>query len=95
MRKIILHLKAWNLWRKYSRCSKIHKLLVLLGLSKSPTMVFAYFQIGLEHGFKHWETKIPKMRPKKLQKKTDIDTIDNFLNEDITIRPYTGGNKDD
>ena len=38
--ELIKHIKRWNRWRKYNTNSKLHKLLVLLGIIKSPTMVF-------------------------------------------------------
>lgn len=34
---MIKHIKVWNKWRKKSLNSKIYKLLVLLGISRSPT----------------------------------------------------------
>lgn len=36
MNKIIIHIKVWNIWRKGSGNSKLHKLLVLFGMT-SPT----------------------------------------------------------
>lgn len=33
------HLKRWNIWRKNNSNGPIHKILVLLGLRYSPTMV--------------------------------------------------------
>lgn len=38
IRRMIRHIKRWNAWRKYNCNGKIHKILVLVGLSKSPTM---------------------------------------------------------
>ena len=40
MKKLFRHIKRWNRWRKRSMNGKIHKALVLLGVTKSPTMPF-------------------------------------------------------
>lgn len=37
MKKLILHIKLWNSWRKRSLNGKFYKLLVLFGLANSPT----------------------------------------------------------
>ena len=37
MRRLIKHIRRWNVWRKYNINGPIHKLLVLLGIIKSPT----------------------------------------------------------
>ena len=34
---MIKHIKRWNKWRKYNDNSPFHKILVLLGLVKSPS----------------------------------------------------------
>lgn len=52
MHKIILHLKVWNHWRKHSLNSKLYKFLVLIGWTKSPTMLYSYYCIGFEEGLK-------------------------------------------
>lgn len=36
---LIKHVKRWNVWRKKCSNSKFHKLMVLLGLRVSPTMI--------------------------------------------------------
>ena len=36
---MIKHIKKWNEWRKHCLNSPLHKLLVLLGIVKSPTFV--------------------------------------------------------
>lgn len=36
---VIKHIRRWNYWRKYNSNGRLHKLLVLLGVIKSPTMV--------------------------------------------------------
>lgn len=38
--KIIKHIKRWNVWRKHNVNSKLHKILVLFGIIKSPTLAF-------------------------------------------------------
>lgn len=38
MKKIIKHCKAWNCWRKQNLNSKFHKIMVLFGLRRSPTL---------------------------------------------------------
>ena len=38
MNKLIKHIRRWNLWRKNCINSKLHKILVLFGVVKSPTM---------------------------------------------------------
>lgn len=38
MKKIIDHIRRWNIWRKHSLNSNLHKFLVLIGFIKSPTM---------------------------------------------------------
>ena len=40
MKKLINHIRRWNIWRKGSLNSKIQKLFVLFGLIKSPTMCY-------------------------------------------------------
>ena len=40
MKKIFRHIKRWNRWRKRCLNGKLHKALVLLGITKSPTMPF-------------------------------------------------------
>ena len=35
---MIRHIKVWNAWRKRNLNGKLHKVLVLLGLIKSPTL---------------------------------------------------------
>lgn len=37
IKKLIKHIKRWNLWRKHSMDSVIHKLLVLFKIIDSPT----------------------------------------------------------
>ena len=38
MNKVIKYIKRWNEWRKHNGNSSLHKLLVLLGIIKSPTL---------------------------------------------------------
>ena len=40
MKRLIKHIKRWNEWRKHNGNSPLHKLLVLLGIVKSPTLPF-------------------------------------------------------
>lgn len=42
MRKIINHIRRWNLWRKDCLNNRIYKFFVLIGLIKSPTMALIY-----------------------------------------------------
>lgn len=42
MQRIIKHIRRWNIWRKDNRNSRLHKLLVLLGLRQSPTLNFVF-----------------------------------------------------
>lgn len=42
MKKLIEHLKIWNEWRKGCLNSRLYKLGVLFGLTKSPTMELNY-----------------------------------------------------
>ena len=42
MKRIIKHIRRWNIWRKDNRNSRLHKLLVLLGLRQSPTLNFVF-----------------------------------------------------
>lgn len=37
MNKLKLHFRRWDGWRKHNRNSRFYKILVLLGLIKSPT----------------------------------------------------------
>lgn len=37
--RVFKHVRRWNYWRKYNSNGRLHKLLVLLGVIKSPTMV--------------------------------------------------------
>ena len=48
MNKSIKHIRRWNLWRKNCMNSKLHKILVLFGVIKSPTMatIFLPEEIG-------------------------------------------------
>lgn len=39
MNKLILHIKLWNSWRKRSLNGNFYKLLVLFGLTNSPTFM--------------------------------------------------------
>lgn len=36
--KLINHIKRWNAWRKHCLNGKMYKVLVLIGLLKSPTL---------------------------------------------------------
>ena len=38
MKKLINHIRRWNIWRKHCLNSNFHKILVLFGVIKSPTM---------------------------------------------------------
>lgn len=38
MKKLIRHIRRWNIWRKYNGGSRMHKFLVLIGFMQSPTM---------------------------------------------------------
>lgn len=38
MKKFILHVQRWNVWRKKSANTRVQKILVLFGIIKSPTM---------------------------------------------------------
>lgn len=40
MKKLFRHIKRWNRWRKHCLNGKLHKALVLLSITKSPTMPF-------------------------------------------------------
>lgn len=48
MNKLIKHIRRWNLWRKNCMNSKLHKILVLFGVIKSPTMatIFLPEEVG-------------------------------------------------
>lgn len=37
---MIKHIRRWNIWRKRCLNGPIYKFLVLIGISKSPTMMF-------------------------------------------------------
>jgi hypothetical protein len=38
MNKVIRHIRRWNIWRKRSCNGWFYKLLVLLGITRSPTL---------------------------------------------------------
>ena len=38
MERLIKHIKRWNVWRKHNKNSIAHKILVLFGIIKSPTL---------------------------------------------------------
>lgn len=38
MGMLIKHIKRWNVWRKHNKNSIAHKILVLFGIIKSPTL---------------------------------------------------------
>lgn len=40
MKRLIKHFKRWNKWRKRNTNSRFYKLLVLLGICKSPTLAY-------------------------------------------------------
>lgn len=42
MKKLIRHIKNWNIWRKHNANGRIHHILVLLGIIKSPTMLHTF-----------------------------------------------------
>lgn len=48
MKNLIKHFRRWNIWRKRSLNSALYKILVLFGMTKSPTMatVFLPEEIG-------------------------------------------------
>lgn len=48
MNKLIKHIRRWNLWRKNCMNSKLHKIFVLFGVTKSPTMatIFLPEEVG-------------------------------------------------
>ena len=55
----IKHIKRWNEWRKHNGNSSLHKLLVLLGIVKSPTFSHTFtkeeceeIEKAFEKGFK-------------------------------------------
>lgn len=48
MKKLITHIRRWNVWRKRNCNSKFHKLIVLLGIIKSPTMMYTMLPEELE-----------------------------------------------
>nr|DAW50902.1 MAG TPA: hypothetical protein [Caudoviricetes sp.] len=39
MKKLIKHIRRWNIWRKHCHNRSLYKILVLFGVTKSPTMV--------------------------------------------------------
>lgn len=52
MKRIINHVRIWNIWRKNSLNNRFYKLLVLFGLANSPTFrmkkIGFYFQQSCE-----------------------------------------------
>lgn len=44
MKRLINHIRRWNMWRKYSLNSRYHKFLVLFGIIQSPTMLCVDFE---------------------------------------------------
>lgn len=57
MNKIIKHIRRWNVWRKNNLNSKRYKILVLLGIIKSPSFYHVWlpeeceaFQKGFYEG---------------------------------------------
>ena len=51
MKKIIDHIRRWNIWRKHCINSPFHKFLVLIGFIKSPTMAFTFLPEELRSSF--------------------------------------------
>jgi len=49
---LLIHIQAWNLWRKHNTNNKRYKLLVLLKLKASPTLYHAYFSVGMRKGMR-------------------------------------------
>lgn len=42
MKKVVKHIRRWSIWRKRNRNSRFYKFCVLIGLTKSPTMILTY-----------------------------------------------------
>lgn len=42
--RVVNHFRRWNIWRKHSLNKPLHKLLVLFGVIKSPTMIYVLLQ---------------------------------------------------
>jgi hypothetical protein len=40
--RLIKHIKRWNKWRKSNGNSRLHKLMVLFGIVKSPTFYLVW-----------------------------------------------------
>lgn len=59
MGKKLNRIRRWNVWRKRNKNSKFHKLIVLLGIIESPTMMCTFLpeeqrmiQEGFEEGIR-------------------------------------------
>lgn len=48
MSRLIKHFRRWNIWRKHNVNHKLHKFLVLIGFTKSPTMTYVLLSEELE-----------------------------------------------
>lgn len=56
--KIITYIRRWNKWRKYNLNSRTYKMLVLLGIIKSPTMLLTILpeeNLHIEDILNEWE----------------------------------------
>ena len=42
MKKLIKHIKIWNIWRKRNANGHLHHILVLFNVIKSPTMLHTF-----------------------------------------------------
>lgn len=48
---MIKHVKNWNIWRKLNANRKMYKLMVLLGLTKSPSLESVRIDCEIMSGF--------------------------------------------
>lgn len=40
MKKLFCHIRRWSYWRKHNTNGRLHHILVLFGIVKSPTLAF-------------------------------------------------------
>lgn len=58
--RLIKHIRRWNIWRCYNTNNRWHKLLVLLGLRNSPTLIHTLLPEECEEIAKAFEEGVKK-----------------------------------
>lgn len=86
MKKLRNHIRRWNIWRKRCGNSKFYKLIVLLGIVKSPTMTLTLMPEDLDmiqQGFIEGMIRGKRMRSVLLEEwetnRSDLEIYTEYL----------------